>query len=234
MQAPVNIEGLPDIMSSDQNGEEGNNGPLKFPEWANGVPPVFFLFIGPVATVLIIGAIWYYFSPKYTDVGYMPEQPVPYSHALHAGELKIDCRYCHSGVEKTAYAGVPPTQTCMNCHSAIKTKSPHLQPVRDSYASGEPVPWVRVHKIGEYAYFNHSPHIQAGVGCESCHGRIDQMVEVWQDQPLSMGWCLECHKNPEPHLRPKEMVTAMGYVRPADAVINTNVNPPIHCSGCHR
>ena len=122
----------------------------------------------------------------------------------------------------------------MNCHNAIKTKSPKLQPVRDSWETGDPVPWVRIHKTADYAYFPHHAHIQAGVGCESCHGRIDQMEEVWQDQPLSMGWCLECHTNPTPHLRPKDKVTVMGYQRPPDAKINTNVNPPIHCSGCHR
>ncbi len=221
-------------MSNEQNGSEKDEGLFVFPEWSNSVPPIFFLVIGPVATVLAIGAVWYFFSPKFTDVGYMPEQPVPYSHVLHAGELKIDCRYCHTGVERTAKAGVPPTQTCMNCHATVKKDSPKLKPVRDSWETGNPVPWVRVHKLGDYAYFDHSPHIQAGVGCESCHGRIDQMVEVSQSQPLSMGWCLDCHNDPTPHLRPKDKVTVMGYKRPENAKINTNVNPPIHCSGCHR
>ncbi|MGC6416978.1 MAG: cytochrome c3 family protein [Bradymonadia bacterium] len=223
-------------MSNEKRGSEKDNELFRFPSWHNIVPPIFFLVVGPVATILAIGGVWYYFSPKFTDVGYMPEQPVHYSHKLHAGELKIDCRYCHTSVEKTAWAGVPPTQTCMNCHNAVKTKSPKLELVRQSWKTGESIPWVRVHKVADYAYFNHSAHIQVGVGCESCHGRIDQMVEVWQSQPLSMGWCLECHNAPEKHLRPKDKVTVMGYVPdPADkAKIVKEVNPPIHCSGCHR
>ena len=223
-------------MSNEKRGSEKDNELFRFPSWHNIVPPIFFLVVGPVATILAIGGVWYYFSPKFTDVGYMPEQPVHYSHKLHAGELKIDCRYCHTSVEKTAWAGVPPTQTCMNCHNAVKTKSPKLELVRQSWKTGESIPWVRVHKVADYAYFNHSAHVQVGVGCESCHGRIDQMVEVWQSQPLSMGWCLECHNAPEKHLRPKDKVTVMGYVPdPADkAKIVKEVNPPIHCSGCHR
>ena len=135
-----------------------------FPAWHNNVPPIFFLIVGPVATVLAIGLVWYYFSPKFTDVGYMPEQPVPYSHALHAGELKIDCRYCHVSVEKTAYAGIPPTATCMNCHQFVKTMSEKLKPIRESYADkNKPVEWVRIHKIADYAYFNHSVHINVGM-----------------------------------------------------------------------
>lgn len=221
-------------MSNEQNGSEKDEGLFVFPEWHNSVPPFILLVVGPLVTVMAIGCVWFFFSPKNTDVGYMPEQPVPYSHVLHAGELKIDCRYCHTGVERTSRAGVPPTQTCMNCHSAIKTASPKLKPVRDSWETGEPVPWIRIHKTADYAYFPHSSHIQAGVGCESCHGRVDRMEEVWQAKPLSMGWCLDCHNNPTEHLRPKDKVTVMGYQRPPDAKINTNVNPPIHCSGCHR
>ena len=223
-------------MSNEKHGSDRDDELLKFPSWHNIIPPIFFLVVGPVVTLLAIGGVWYYFSPKFTDVGYMPEQPVHYSHKLHAGELKIDCRYCHTAVEKTAWAGVPPTQTCMNCHNAVKTKSPKLEMVRQSWKTGESIPWVRVHKIADYAYFDHSAHVQVGVGCESCHGRIDQMVEVWQSQPLSMGWCLECHNAPEQHLRPKDKVTVMGYTpSPGDKErIATGVNPPIHCSGCHR
>lgn len=179
---------------SDANKESSKKALFVFPSWHNRVPAIFFLVVGPVATLFAIFAVWYWFSPKYTDAGYMPEQPVAYSHELHAGQLKIDCRYCHSGVEKTAWAGVPPTSTCMNCHTNIKTKSPKLALVRDSYAAGEAIPWIRIHKIADYAYFNHSAHVRVGVGCESCHGRIDTMVEVWQEKPLSMGWCYECHQ----------------------------------------
>jgi hypothetical protein len=227
-------------MSSEKHGPDKDNELFTFPAWHNMVPPIFFLVIGPIATVLAIGAVWYYFSPKYTDVGYKPVQPVPYSHKLHAGELKIDCRYCHTSVETTPWAGVPPTQTCMNCHNAIKTDSPKLKLVRESWNKGEPggkpIPWVRVHKLADYAYFDHSAHVQIGIGCESCHGRIDRMdgSGVQQAHPLSMGWCLDCHNAPEAHLRPKDKVTAMGYVRHPDDKVATKYNPPIHCSGCHR
>ena len=179
---------------SDANKESSKTTLFVFPSWHNRIPALVALVIGPLATVFAIFAVWYWFSPKFTDAGYMPEQPVAYSHKLHAGELKIDCRYCHVAVEKTAWAGVPPTATCMNCHTNIKTKSPKLALVRESYASDKAIPWVRIHKIADYAYFNHSVHVRAGVGCESCHGRIDTMVEVWQEKPLSMGWCYECHQ----------------------------------------
>ncbi len=196
-------------MSNEVNGPDNKEELFVFPAWHNKVPAIIALVIGPVVTVLAIGIVWYYFSPKHTDVGYMPHQPIPYSHALHAGELQIDCRYCHTGVEKTAKAGVPPTQTCMNCHRLIETEAPVLAKVRESCIpgykpgddlkqdcdpNGAPIPWVRIHKTPDYAYFNHSAHVQAGVGCESCHGRIDQMVEVYQSEPLSMGWCYDCHQ----------------------------------------
>lgn len=210
-----------------------------FPRWTLKIPPM--IAIGAsLAGPAVVGAMWYYFSPKHTDVGYQPKQPVPYSHKLHAGDLGIDCRYCHVNVEKSAVAMVPPTQTCMNCHTLVKKDSEALAPIRESWASGAPVPWVRIHKIPDYAYFDHSVHVAAGVGCASCHGRIDQMIKVSQQEPLSMGWCLECHRNPEPNLRPKSEVTNMAW-KPASAEVAKNdptikhdANPPQHCSGCHR
>jgi len=197
--------------------------------------------MAPLGLIGVVGAISYWFSPSFTDVGYQPLQPVPFSHALHAGELDMDCRYCHSSVEKGASAAVPPTQTCMNCHSWIKTDSEVLAPVRDSWESGNPVPWTRVHMLPDYAYFDHSIHVAVGVGCKSCHGRIDQMEVVYQHEPLSMGWCLDCHRNPEPHLRPLDEVTNMeydpetaGYDPKSDPERTRALNPPLHCSGCHR
>ncbi|MGB0680051.1 MAG: cytochrome c3 family protein, partial [Polyangiales bacterium] len=179
-----------------------------FPKELNYLPLIgAFVVLGGGALTTFV--VWYYFSPKHTQVGYAPRQPVPYSHRLHAGELGIDCRYCHSGVERSAKAGVPPTQTCMGCHAVVKKDSARLAPVRASWQSGRPVPWVRIHKVADHAYFNHSVHVKAGVGCVSCHGRIDKMEVVRQDQPLSMGWCLECHRNPGPHLRPPDEVTNM-------------------------
>ena len=130
-------------------------------------------------------------SPRTLAVGYQPTQPVPYSHALHAGKLDMDCRYCHTTVEKTAFAALPPTQTCMNCHTSIKTDSPVLKPVRDSWETGKPVQWVNVHNLANYVYFNHSAPRDPWRGLRECHGRIDQMDVVAQVQPLSMGWCLD-------------------------------------------
>jgi len=190
--------------------------------------------------VFLIFGIWYYFSPEYTDVGYQPEQPVPYSHRLHAGQLGIDCRYCHSAVEIADHSNIPPTQTCMNCHKQIRTESLKLLPVRESWATGDPVPWVKVHKLPDYAHFSHKVHVANGVGCETCHGRIDEMETVRQVEPLSMGWCLECHRQPELYLRPNTEITTMGYVQPAnfvernmERVRTEHIEPPTNCSTCH-
>ena len=185
---------------------------------------------------LVTFVVWYYFSPKHTQVGYQPRQPVPYSHRLHAGELGIDCRYCHTGVERAPLAMVPPTQTCMNCHSLVRTDSAALKPVRDSFESGQPVEWIRIHKLPDHVYFDHSVHVTAGVGCVSCHGRIDQMDTVRQTQPLSMSWCLECHRNPAPNLRPRDQVTNMAWQAAPGTTVEPArpVDPPKHCSGCHR
>ena len=190
--------------------------------------------------VLIGGAavtygIWYYWSPKNTQVGHAPRQPIPYSHKLHVGELGLDCRYCHANVERSYEAQVPPTQTCMGCHAVVRKDSPRLLRLRDSWESSEPVEWVRVHKLPDHAYFDHSVHLAVGVGCVTCHGRIDQMDVVRQDQPLSMSWCLDCHRDPEPNLRPKSEITNMTWARkPGEELSLVEVNPPENCSGCHR
>jgi hypothetical protein len=185
--------------------------------------------------------VWYYFSPRFTDVGYRPLQPVPYSHKLHAGDLRIDCRYCHASVEVSAVANVPPTQACMNCHRVVKADSPALERVRESASTGTPMRWVRVHKLGEYAYFNHRAHVRAGVGCVSCHGHIEEMEVVQQAEPLSMGWCLECHRDPTPHLRPVSEITNMTWKPARDPEARARqlaelrpVRPPVECTGCHR
>jgi hypothetical protein len=211
-----------------------------FPERVNKLPGRIALS-GGMLVILVIAGIWYYGSPEYTDVGYMPVQPVPYSHKLHVGELGLDCRYCHTGVEVSAVAMVPPTQTCMNCHAMIKTDSPKLAPVRDSWETGTPLRWVRIHKVPDYAYFDHSAHLRVGVGCESCHGNVAEMEEVFLAESLSMGWCLECHRNPDPHLRPADALTTMGWEAPANQaelataiMAKYDINPPETCSGCHR
>lgn len=192
-----------------------------FPRWVNYVLPLIVLGALGGATYVPV-AVGFGGSPQTMAVGYAPKQPVPYSHALHAGKLGIDCRYCHSTVEKTAFAAIPATQTCMNCHSSIRTSdpadsakpNPNLAPIIDSWKTGKPVSWVKIHDLPDYVFFNHSAHVTHGVGCVECHGRIDRMDVVRQEKPLSMGWCLECHRNPGPHLRPKNVaVTDMNWTR---------------------
>jgi len=211
-----------------------------FPRWANKTKHIVGVALGG-APIYLTAFVWYGFSPKTTDVGYMPTQPIPYSHALHAGELGIDCRYCHNTVEEAGHAAIPATDTCMNCHKMIWTESPKLLLLRESQATGKPVEWKKVHDLPDYVYFNHSAHVSRGVGCVSCHGRVDQMDEVFQDQPLSMSWCLDCHRQPEQNLRPPEAVTRMDFKPPIEAVAygkdlraKNNINPPTDCSTCHR
>lgn len=214
-----------------------------FPKSVNKLPLQIILFIGVTVGILSAG-ITYYATPKYTRVGYAPQQPVPFSHALHSGQLGIDCRYCHVGVDKGPTSTVPTAQTCMNCHSIIKTDSPLLAPVRESYASGNPVPWVKIHQAPDYVYFNHSVHIARGVSCVECHGQINEMDTVAHSKPLSMSFCLDCHRNPEEHLRDPKLVTNLDWKHPGGAagqledgkkfVHDWNVQPPQSCSGCHR
>ncbi len=211
-----------------------------FPRWTNHLPTIA-AAVSLFVIMAAVGFFWYYGSPKYTDVGYRPIQPVPFSHKLHAGDLGMDCRYCHSKVEKSIHANVPPTQTCMNCHKLILPESEKLLPVRESYATGRPIEWTRVHMLPDYAYFDHSAHLRAGVGCVSCHGRIDRMDVVQQAEPLSMSWCLDCHRQPQKHLRPVNQITNMDWQPLAEQISfaekqikELNINPPVDCSGCHR
>lgn len=204
-----------------------------FPRSLNRLPAIVAIGVA-LAGGLVTALVWYYFTPKHTHVGYAPRQPVPYSHWLHAGQMGMDCRYCHSQIERAAHAQIPPTQTCMNCHSLVRTDSARLAPVRESWESGRPVEWVRVHKLPDHAYFDHSVHLSAGVGCVTCHGRIDQMDVVRQSQPLSMSWCLDCHRNPGPNIRPVDQITNMDPNLSGTAQPPRPLNPPQHCSGCHR
>lgn len=211
-----------------------------FPQWTNKLPALL-LVVVVVLGVSVVGFLWYYGSPKYTDVNYRPKQPVPFSHKMHAGDLGMDCRYCHNFIEKSAVANIPPTQTCMNCHTLVLPQSQPLLPVRESMATGKPIHWVNVHMLPQYAYFDHSIHLNAGVGCISCHGNVRQMAEVEQVEPLSMSWCLDCHRDPKPFLRPTSEITNMEYVAPADQnqfaqrmIDEKHLDPPTDCSGCHR
>lgn len=214
--------------------------PQIFPKSINKAPLYLVGGLAAVA-VLVPPVMWYYFMPEYTDVGYRPQQPVPFSHKLHAGELELDCRYCHAQVEVSAVATVPPTQVCMNCHLLVARDSDKLAVIRDSMATGQPVEWIRVHKIPEYAYFNHSVHIGAGVGCSSCHGDIRSMEVVTQMKPLSMGWCLECHRDPDLHLRERDQITNTTWEPGKNQLAfaarvkqERNIQPPEDCTACHR
>ena len=214
-----------------------------FPKSANRLPLQIIIFL-VVAGGIVAAAVNYYATPKYTRVGYAPIQPVPFSHELHAGDMGIDCRFCHSTVEKAGHAAVPTSQTCMNCHSQVKNQSALLAPVRASYESGDPVEWVRVHQAPDYVYFDHSVHVNRGVSCVECHGRIDQMEVVTHSKSLSMGFCLDCHRDPAPSLRDPKLVTELGWEHPQGTegqrvdgetfIHDWNINPPQSCTGCHR
>ena len=212
---------------------------FNFPPWTNKIRVLGGLAIagGGLYAVLIVT---FGFSPSTTDVGYQPIQPVPFSHALHAGELGMDCRYCHTTVERATHAAIPPTETCMGCHARVHTEGEKLAPIRASWESGEPIEWVRVHDLPDYVYFNHSAHVTKGVGCVSCHDRIDKMEVVQQKKPLSMAWCINCHRAPEEHLRPKEFITAMDWrsenqlEQGLELKKAYNVKPSEDCSTCHR
>jgi hypothetical protein len=193
------------------------------------MPQVFHRSFNTISKVSIFGAAFFlgavgwmlgvvYRSSYVTDADLAYVQPVPFSHQHHAGQLGIDCRYCHTSVEESAFAGLPPTKTCMNCHQQIWVGSEMLAPVRDSYRSGQSIAWQRVHNLPQFAYFNHSIHVQKGIGCVSCHGRVDEMPLTWQVNSLLMEWCVDCHRKPEEHLRPREAVFDMTWM--ARDVIN--------------
>jgi hypothetical protein len=179
-----------------------------------------------------------------TDVNIPRPQPVPFSHKHHVGELGIDCRYCHTSVEVSAIAGIPPTQTCMSCHSQIWTDAAVLEPVRASYRDSKPISWTRVNAVPDFVYFNHSIHVNKGVGCVSCHGRVDEMPITWQVKTLHMRWCLDCHRDPSRFLRPRDQVFNMDYEPPVDqAALGKRLEKEYHilsptqltdCVTCHR
>ena len=169
------------------------------------------------------------------------EQPVPFSHEHHAGGLGIDCRYCHTSAEKSSFAGIPATRICMNCHSEMWASSPTLAPVRESYRIGKSIEWTRVHDLPQFVYFAHNIHLAKGIGCSTCHGRVDHMPLTWKAEPLTMEWCLGCHRHPERFVRPREHVFDMAYQAPADQaslgkrlVHEYGIRSLTSCSTCHR
>jgi hypothetical protein len=196
------------------------------------------------AAFLVWCCLIYARSPYGTNAGVMHVQSVPFSHLHHAGELGIDCRYCHATVEHSSFAGMPDTKTCMNCHSQIWVGSLTLQPVRDSYRTNTPLEWTRVHNLPGFVYFDHGIHVQKGIGCSSCHGEIDKMPFTFQAHSLLMEWCLDCHRHPERELRPREAVFDMKYRPPADQrTLGRKLAREYHiddatsltsCTVCHR
>jgi hypothetical protein len=211
-----------------------------FPQWVNRVPLYLAGSVAAFGVAVPLGA-WYFFSPRFTDVGYRPVQPVPYSHKLHAGELQIDCRYCHAMVEISSVASVPPTKVCMNCHQLVNRDSEKLTLIRQSASSNQPIQWIRIHKVPEYAHFNHGMHLRAGVGCSTCHGDVAEMEEITQAEGLSMGWCLDCHRKPDPFLRPRDQLTNTKWSASEGQLAfaarlrrERRIDPPTACTGCHR
>ena len=220
-----------------------------FPRGSN-ILPLKLVLCALVAGGAVSAVVPYYFTPKYTRVGYQPEQPVNFSHSIHAGQLGMDCRYCHSFVEVAAHSNVPTTQVCMNCHSQVQKENPKLAPVRESWASGKSIEWVQIHKTPDYVYFNHSAHVNRGVSCVSCHSRVDKMAVVYHAEPHSMSWCLDCHRAPEEKVRPLSEITHLDWEAPrkegesrddaqkrigTEIKIKEHLNPPVgNCAGCHR
>jgi hypothetical protein len=218
--------------------------PQIFPHYANTLARV--IILGGLGAVLsIVGVFWMIMrSPYQTNVGVVRDQPVPFSHEHHVRGLGIDCRYCHSAVEDNEHSNVPPTYTCMSCHSQIWSDSPMLAPVRDSLKSGKPLVWSRLHDLPDFVYFNHGIHVKKGVGCVECHGRVDQMPLTYKDKSMTMEWCLECHRHPERHLRPQSEIFTMDYKPPsgdqlaAGTPLVEQYHIPVdrltNCSVCHR
>ncbi|HEX8521053.1 MAG TPA: cytochrome c3 family protein [Tepidisphaeraceae bacterium] len=182
-------------------------------------------------------------SPYFTNQGIVKDQPVPFSHEHHVGGLGIDCRYCHTSVENSRFAGMPPTKTCMTCHSQIWTNAAMLEPVRESWRTSQPLQWQRVHNLPDYCYFNHAIHVNKGVGCNTCHGPVNNMPLMYQYASLQMRWCLDCHREPEQFIRPREQVFNMNYVAPTNQLelgrtlvekYHVKKEQLLNCSVCHR
>lgn len=212
-----------------------------FPKHINTVARLSLAIAALVPAVAIGGLMIYVRTPFGYGTDEPHEQPVQFDHRHHVKDLGIDCRYCHTSVEQSATAGIPPTQLCLGCHAQVWNKSPLLDPVRAWYMNDQPIPWKRVHNLPDFAYFNHSAHVNKGVGCVSCHGRVDEMPAVEQVAPLTMGWCLDCHRNPENFIRPRSEITNGAWVAPEDSVelgkklmAEYDVHTRTNCSTCHR
>ena len=213
---------------------------------------IFHRSTNTIAKVSIFGAVFFIAaliglfmeidrSPWNTDARVAREQPIQFSHERHVAGNGIDCRYCHTSVEDSEFAGIPPTKTCMNCHSEIFSNSQFLEPVRESFRSGRSILWTRVHDLPDFVYFNHSIHVHKGVGCTTCHGRVDRMPLMYQEQSLQMEWCVGCHREPERYVRPRDQVFSIDYVAPSNQpelgrqlVADYQIQKLTSCSTCHR
>ena len=216
------------------------------------MPQIFHPSMNTISRVSIFGAVFVLAgvawlvaivvrSPYATQAGVVHVQPVPFSHKHHVGDDGIDCRYCHTSVETSAFAGIPSTEVCMGCHAHLYADSPLLEPVRESFRTGRPLEWTRVHDLPDFVYFNHSIHVNKGIGCVSCHGQVDEMPLMWRASTLHMEWCLDCHRNPEKFVRPADQVFAMipqnelpNEIRAQDLIRAEHVAAKTNCSICHR
>lgn len=213
-----------------------------FPPRANALLKWLLIGGGVFLVLMVTGMVWVARTVN-NQVGVPVAQPINFQHSLHAGELGLDCRFCHVSVETAPSAGIPPVETCMGCHSQIRVDTPALAALQASWDNDVPVQWNRVHNLPDYAYFDHSAHVNNGIGCSSCHGEVDRMEGIWKTEPMTMGWCLECHRAPETEVRPLSEVFNMSYEKPRDQLelghalvaefqIDTNKLP--QCSVCHR
>lgn len=215
-----------------------------FPPRSNTIARASLLAV-PILLALVVGLlVWFLHSSTFNRVGVNVPQPVAFPHSTHTGLVGLDCRFCHSTVDKSSFADIPPTETCMGCHSYVRTDSPLLAPVRQSWETGQPIAWNRVNDLPDFVYFDHSIHVNKGVGCESCHGRVDQMATAVKTETFYMAWCIDCHREPEKQIRPLDQVYTMGY-QPAEdqqvlgsrLVEEYNLLPAsqlMNCSICHR
>lgn len=218
------------------------------------MPQIFHPSMNTISRVSIFGAVFLIAgailiaalivrSPYVTQANVVRDQPVAFSHQHHVADCGIDCRYCHTSVEESSFAGVPATEICMNCHAYLFDDQPALEPVRESYRTGIPLSWTRVHNLPDFAYFNHSIHVHKGIGCATCHGQVDEMPLMWREHSLHMEWCLECHRDPAQYIRPREEVFDMRWRPPTDErehrqlaarlMEEYDVQSKTNCSVCH-
>jgi hypothetical protein len=218
--------------------------PALFPEWTNTAIRLALVGLAAVAIGIPAALMFAVRTPYMTGQRIEIDQPVEFDHRHHAQDDGIDCLYCHNEAERSPFAGIPSTALCMGCHNQIWNDSPMLEPVRRAWFSGLPIPWNRVHNMPDFVFFDHSIHVNKGIGCVSCHGRVDEMPRVYQETPMTMAWCLSCHRDPEPHLRPRDRITDMAWRPPADPAAAAalrrrlaeeyDVRRLLHCTACHR